>query len=97
MLEDLTPDHQDQQPSPREIAEKMLNYHTDGTVIATAEVLQVDLHSLWDHFLDHLDPSLLATTSDPIVLAYLWIKCFENWCMDQLSESYITESEGVEG
>lgn len=75
----------------QEIAEKMLSFHTDGTVIATAEVLQVDLHTLWNHFVQHLNPTVSSACSDPTVLAYLYIKCFEDWCMDQLSDSYSAE------
>ena len=42
-------DHTHQEPaSVRDIAEKMLAFHTDGTVIATAEVLGLDLNQLWD-------------------------------------------------
>ena len=88
-MEDL---HHDRPLEPvREIAEKMLSYHTDGTVIATAEVLKVDVVSLWAHFVEHLNPELLGRTSDEVVMAYLYIKCFEDWCMNQLSESYNAE------
>ena len=56
-MEDL---HHDRPLEPvREIAEKMLSYHTDGTVIATAEVLKVDVVSLWAHFVEHLNLSFL--------------------------------------
>ena len=81
----------------REIAEKMLSYHTDGTVIATAEVLKVDVVSLWAHFVQHLNPELLARTSDEAVMAYLYIKCFEDWCMEQLSDSYNAETSSTDG
>ena len=77
----------------RDIAEKMLSFHTDGTVLATAEVLGLDLNRLWDHFIDHSDPMLFAKTTDPVVLAYLTVKGFEDWCMDQLADSYSNSEE----
>ena len=27
-------------------------------------------------------------SADPVVLAYLTVKGFEDWCMDQLADSY---------
>ncbi len=81
-------DHIQEPTAVREIAEKMLAFHTDGTVIATAEVLGLDLNQLWDHFIGHTDPSVILRSTDPVVLAYLTVKGFEDWCMDQLAESY---------
>ena len=75
----------------RDIAEKMMAFHTDGTVIATAEVLGLDLHQLWDHFINHTDPEVIESSTDPVVLAYLTVKGFENWCMDQLAETFESE------
>ena len=57
------------QGSVRDIAEKMMAFHTDGTVIATAEVLGLDLHQLWDHFVNHTDPEVIESCADPVVLA----------------------------
>lgn len=74
--------------SVHDIAERMLAHHTDGTVIATAEVLGLDLNQLWAHFVEHTDPTILMRSQDPVVLAYLTVKGFEDWCMDQLAESY---------
>ena len=88
-MEAQATDHTAHQPSPvRDIAERMLAHHTDGTVIATAEVLGLDLQQLWDHFIQHTDPSILMRSADPVVLAYLTVKGFEDWCMDQLADSY---------
>ena len=84
----LITDHQDQKLCFVEVAERMLAHHTDGTVIATAEVLGLDLQQLWDHFIQHTDPSILMRSADPVVLAYLTVKGFEDWCMDQLADSY---------
>ena len=87
-------DHTHQEPaSVRDIAEKMLAFHTDGTVIATAEVLGLDLNQLWDHFICHTDPTILLRSTDPVVLAYLTVKGFEEWCMDQLADSYTNSEE----
>ena len=77
----------------RDIAERMLSFHTDGTVLATAEVLGLDMNKLWNHFIDHSDPMILGRTADPVVLAYLTVKGFEDWCMDQLAESYSNSEE----
>jgi len=81
-------DHIQEPADVREIAEKMLAFHTDGTVIATAEVLGLDLNQLWDHFIGHTDPTIMLRSTDPVVRAYLTVKGFEDWCMDQLAESY---------
>ena len=70
-MEAQAADHTAHQPSPvKDIAERMLAHHTDGTVIATAEVLGLDLQQLWDHFIQHTDPSILMRSADPVVLAY---------------------------
>lgn len=88
-------DHTQEEPgSVRDLAERMLAFHTDGTVIATAEVLGLDLNQLWDHFICHTDPTILMRSTDPVVLAYLTVKGFEEWCMDQLAESYTNSEEG---
>ena len=82
------PEHSHDPGAVQDIAERMLAYHTDGTVIATAEVLGLDLQQLWGHFMEHTDPTIMLRTTDPVVLAYLTVKSFEDWCMDQLAESY---------
>tara|TARA_R100001440_G_scaffold54157_1_gene73988 strand:+ start:5320 stop:5595 length:276 start_codon:yes stop_codon:yes gene_type:complete len=84
MQEEVTAEYE----AVRDIAEKMLAFHTDGTVLATAEVLGLDLTQLWEHFICHTDPTIVERSTDPVVLAYLTVKGFEEWCMDQLAESY---------
>jgi hypothetical protein len=86
-------DHIQAPVSVKDIAERMLAHHTDGTVIATAEVLGLDLSQLWEHFVQHTDPTILQRSTDPVVLAYLTVKGFEDWCMEQLAESYSNTEE----
>ena len=81
----------------RDIAERFLSYHMDGTVIATAEVLGLDLESLWSVFFDHMDRHTVQRTDDPYIQAYLAVKCFEDWCMAQLSEAYDPETQAFRG
>ena len=61
-----------QQTPVREIAERFLAYHMDGTVIATAEVLGLNLDSLWDQFYLHHDPTIHMRTEDPTVSCLLY-------------------------
>ena len=84
---------QGQQTPVREIAERFLAFHMDGTVIATAEVLGLNLDSLWDQFYLHHDPTIHMRTEDPTVRAYLVVKGFEDWCMHQLADSYENQQE----
>ena len=81
----------------RDIAERFLSYHMDGTVVATAEVLGLDLDSLWSVFVDHLDHHAMQRTEDPHIQAYLAVKCFEDWCMDQLADAYDVEAQAFQG
>ena len=81
----------------RDIAERFLSFHMDGTVVATAEGLGLDLDSLWKLFADHLDELMMLRTEDPHVQAYLAVKSFEDWCMDQLSEAYDPETQAFRG
>lgn len=81
----------------RDIAERFLSYHMDGTVVATAEVLGLDLDSLWSVFVDHLDHHAMQRTEDPHTQAYLAVKCFEDWCMDQLADAYDVEAQAFQG
>ena len=81
----------------RDIAERFLAFHLDGTVLATAEVLGLDLDQLWNLFADHLDQQLVQRTDDPNVQAYLAVKSFEDWCMDQLADAYDVEAQAFRG
>jgi len=84
---DILADYPSEAPV-REIAERFMHYHMDGTVIATAEVLGLNLDSLWNQFYLHHDPTIHLRTQDPTVKAYLVVKGFEDWCMVQLADSY---------
>ena len=53
--------------------------------------------SAGDHFICHIDPTIILRSTDPVVLAYLTVKGFEDWCMDQLADSYTNSEEEPRG
>lgn len=81
----------------RQIAERYMAHHTDGTVIATAEVLGLNLQQLWWSFFKHHYPRIQQQSDDPHTQAYVVVKSFEDWCMDQLAEAWDPEAAAFQG